>query len=76
MQRELKSQDKPYRSFEILNFGKYERQYFVGIDPALPEAQRHILTIQKEGHYLNLILSAYKAERLIQMPALPWAQGL
>jgi len=37
VQRELKKEAKPYRSFEILNLGKYERQYFVGIDPTLPE---------------------------------------
>src|SRR5918995_904948 len=32
VQRELRAAGKPYRSFEILNLGKYERQYFVGID--------------------------------------------
>ena len=37
VQRELKKAAKPYRAFEILNLGKYERQYFVGIDPTLPE---------------------------------------
>lgn len=75
VQRQLKSEDKPYRSFEILNLGKYERQYFVGIDPTLPEAQRRIVTIQKEEHYLSLILSAYKAERLIQMPPFHGRKG-
>ncbi|MDF0653125.1 MAG: site-specific DNA-methyltransferase [Nitrospira sp.] len=75
VQRQLKSEDKPYRSFEILNLGKYERQYFAGIDPTLPEAQRRTLTIQKEGHYLNVILSAYKAERLIQMPPFHGRKG-
>ena len=39
VQRELKKAAKPYRAFEILNLGKYERQYFVGIDPTLPEDQ-------------------------------------
>ena len=33
VQRELKAEGEPYRSFEILNLGKYERQYFAGIDP-------------------------------------------
>ena len=75
VQRELKSQDKLYRSFEILNLGKYERQYFVGIDPTLPEEQRRNLTIRKEEHYLSLILSAYKAERLIQMPPFHGRKG-
>ena len=68
VQRELKAASKPYRSFEILNLGKYERQYFVGIDPTLPEEERRALSIQKEEHYLTLILNAYKAERAFQSP--------
>lgn len=66
VQRELKQAGKPYRSFEILNLGKYERQYFVGIDPTLPEEQRKAQALQREEHYLTLILSAYKAERMFQ----------
>jgi adenine-specific DNA-methyltransferase len=66
VQRELKADGKPYRSFEILNLGKYERQFFVGIDPTLPEDQRRALSLQKEEHYLTLILTAYKAERAFQ----------
>lgn len=68
VQRELKAAGKQHRAFEILNLGKYERQYFVGIDPTLPEEQRKALTLQKEEHYLSLILNAYKAERVFQMP--------
>ncbi|AJC80951.1 DNA methylase N4/N6 domain-containing protein [Rhizobium etli bv. phaseoli str. IE4803] len=68
VQRELQEAGKPYRSFEILNLGKYERQYFAGIDPTLPEEQRRAISMQKEEHYLTLILSAYKAERVFQSP--------
>jgi adenine-specific DNA-methyltransferase len=68
VQRELKAAGKPYRSFEILNLGKYERQFFVGIDPTLPEEQRRAISLQKEEHYLTLILTAYKAERTFQTP--------
>jgi hypothetical protein len=68
VQRAMKEAGKPYRSFEILNLGKYERQYFVGIDPTLPEEQRRALSLQKEEHYLTLILTAYKAERVFQSP--------
>ena len=75
VQRELKAAGKPYRSFEILNLGKYERQYFVGIDPTLPEEQRRVQTIQKEEHYLTLILSAYKAERVFQTPPFHGKKG-
>jgi DNA modification methylase len=75
VQRELKLEGKLYRSFEILNLGKYERQYFVGIDPTLPEVQRRAQTIQREEHYLTLILSAYKAERVFQMPPFHGKKG-
>jgi adenine-specific DNA-methyltransferase len=75
VQRELKAEGATYRSFEILNLGKYERQYFVGIDPNLPEELRKAQTIQREEHYLNLILSAYKAERVFQMPPFHGRKG-
>ena len=75
VQRQLKAEQKPYRSFEILNLGKYERQYFVGIDSNLPEEQRKAQTIQREEHYLNLILGAYKAERVFQMPPFHGKRG-
>ena len=66
VQRELKTARKSYRSFDILNLGKYERQYFVGINPNLPEEERKKLSIQREEQYLTLILQAYKAERVLQ----------
>lgn len=75
VQRQLKAEGKPYRSFEILTLGKYERQYFVGIDPTLPEDQRQAISRQKEEQYLNLILSAYKAERVMQTPPFHGRKG-
>ena len=75
MQRQLKAEGEPYRSFEILTLGKYERQYFVGIDPTLPEDQRRAISRQKEEQYLSLILSAYKAERVMQMPPFHGRKG-
>lgn len=75
MQRELKAANKPYRSFEILNLGKYERQYFAGIDPTLPDAERLTLSAQKEEHYVSLILFAYKAERVFQSPPFHGSKG-
>jgi len=75
VQRELKAAVKPYRSFEILNLGKYERQYFAGIDPTLPENERLALSAQKEEHYVSLILFAYKAERVFQSPPFHGRKG-
>ena len=68
VQRELKSAGRPWRSFEILNLGKYERQWFAGIDPTLPEPQRLAAAARAEGAYVSLILEAYKAEAVEQSP--------
>jgi len=75
VQRELKNAAKPYRAFEILNLGKYERQYFAGVDPTLPEPERRALSQRKEGEYLTLILSAYRAERVEQSPPFHGRKG-
>ena len=68
VQRQLKAEGKPYRSFEILNLGKYERQWFVGVDPNLPEDQRRAMGAAKEARYLDLILQSYQAQALEQSP--------
>ena len=75
VQREARKQSRPYRSFEILNLGKYERMYFIGIDPNLPEPRRREQSVRREEHYLNLILSAYKAERVFQAPPFHGRKG-
>ncbi len=75
VQRQLRDAGRPHRSFEILNLGKYERQWFVGINPNLPEEERRRQAIQKEEHYVMLILAAYKAERVWQMPPFHGRKG-
>lgn len=62
VQRQLKVDRKPYRAFEILNLGKYERQWFAGIDPTLPETERARVAADKEARYVALILQAYQAQ--------------
>lgn len=69
VQRDLAEDGLPYRAFEILNLGSYERQYFVGIDPQLPEAERAIASQVRHDQYLDLILSAYSAKRAEQLTA-------
>jgi len=75
VQRQLKREGKPYRAFEILNLGKYERQWFVGIDPTLPPDARAAARAQKEGRYLALILEAYAAEPVEQTPPFHGKKG-
>lgn len=57
VQRELKENGKDFRAFEILNLGKYERQFFID---DLVNGQRK----RKEEAYLDLICRAYSAQRI------------
>lgn len=83
VQRKLKAAGKPYRAFEILNLGKYERQYFLaqmsggGANGRSPLSDEDLARVafQKEEHYLTLILSAYKAERVFQTPPFHGRKG-
>ena len=68
VQRDLKSAGKSWRSFEILNLGKYERQWFAGIDPTLPEPKRRAAAARADAAYVALILEAYRAEPAEQSP--------
>jgi len=42
VQRELKKEGKDFRAFEILNIGKYERDYFVNVNESLREEEKNI----------------------------------
>ena len=64
VQRQLKSEAKDYRAFEILNLGRYERQHYVGINANLREVEQHRQLEQKETDFVDLILRAYRAERV------------
>jgi len=57
VQRELQASGKDFRAFEILNLGKYERQFFMD---DLSNGKRKA----KEDLYMDLILEAYKAKRI------------
>ncbi|HEV7671927.1 MAG TPA: site-specific DNA-methyltransferase [Thermoanaerobaculia bacterium] len=62
-QRQLKSEGKDYRAFEILNLGKYERQHYIGVNPNLREEEQRKQLEEKESAFLDLILRAYRAEK-------------
>ena len=57
VQRELQSNGKDFRAFEMLNLGKYERQFFM--DDLTTDKRK-----AKEDLYVELILEAYKAKRI------------
>lgn len=58
VQRELQTAGKDFRAFEILNLGKYERQFF------MQALNTETGNAQKESAYLDLILEAYNAKPL------------
>ena len=62
VQRELKKAGKDFRAFEILNVGKYERQSFLNTNDDLRAEEREKQAELKEKQFIQLILSAYKAE--------------
>ena len=64
VQRELKAADKPFRAFEVLNLGRYERQAYLNVGGRLSLAQREQALAQKETEFRELILRAYKGEPL------------
>ena len=63
VQRQLKTDGKNYRAFEILNLGKYERQHYIGVNPNLREVEQQKQLAAKEAAFLDLILRAYRAEK-------------
>jgi len=54
IQRQQKEDSKDFRAFEVLNLGKYERQFFMTKFTDNPR--------QREQAYISLILEAYKAQ--------------
>jgi len=64
VQRQMKKDGKDYRAFEVLNIGKYERQYYVGLNPTLQELEQEEQMQKKNSEYVDLILSAYKANKV------------
>jgi len=66
VQRQLKKDEENWRAFEILNLGKYERAHYIGVNTNLREAEQQKQLEQKEAKFLELILHAYKADKVEQ----------
>lgn len=64
VQRELKASGKPFRAFEVLNLGRYERQAYLNISGRLTGKKKEQALAKKEQEFRELILKAYKAEPL------------
>jgi len=64
VQRELKESGKPFRAFEVLNLGRYERQAYLNVGGRLTGTQKEQALAQKEREFRDLILRAYRAQPL------------
>ena len=62
VQRELKASGKPFRAFEVLNLGRYERQVYLNVGGRLNGKEKEKALAQKEQEFRDLILRAYKAQ--------------
>ncbi len=62
VQRERKAADKPFRAFEVLNLGRYERQAYLNVGGRLNAAQKAQALAEKEREFRDLILRAYRAQ--------------
>ena len=62
VQRELKKEGKNYRAFEVLNLGKYERQFFMSGLSELDDKAKDQVANNREIAFNSLILRAYQAE--------------
>ncbi len=64
VQRERKAAGQPFRAFEVLNLGRYERQAYLNIGGRLSAKKKADALARKEQEFRELILKAYRAEPL------------
>jgi adenine-specific DNA-methyltransferase len=64
VQREMKAAGKPFKAFEVLNLGRYERQAYLNVGSRLSASKKAEALARKEREFRELILRAYKAQPL------------
>jgi site-specific DNA-methyltransferase (adenine-specific)/adenine-specific DNA-methyltransferase len=64
VQRQQQKDGKPFRAFEVLNLGRYERQAYLHLGGRLTGAQKEAALAEKERQFRELILRAYKGQPL------------
>ena len=75
VQREASKKGQAFRAFEILNLGGYERVHQVGIDSSLDEESKQLQASIKREEFVDLILSAYGAQKSDQLIPFAGSKG-
>ena len=60
----MKAGGKPFRAFEVLNLGRYERQAYLNVGGRLTGKRKEQALARKEQEFRDLILKGYRAEPL------------
>ncbi len=68
VQRELKAAGRPFRAFEVLNLGRYERQAYLNVGGDLATKKKADALARKEREFRELILRAYRSAPLENEP--------
>jgi DNA modification methylase len=64
VQRGLMNEGKPYRAFEVLNLGKYQRHAYIDVSHRITGKAKERALTAKEKEFRELILKAYKSQPL------------
>jgi hypothetical protein len=75
VQRESSKEDKPFRAFEILNIGGYERASYVGIDSSASDDEKKTLSQLRRDEFVDLILMAYGGLKSDQLHPFSGSKG-
>jgi adenine-specific DNA-methyltransferase len=75
VQRESSKEGKPFRAFEILNIGGYERASFVGIDSSASDDEKKTLSQLRRDEFVDLILMAYGGLKSDQLHPFSGSKG-
>ncbi len=75
VQRQLKKESKNWRSFEVLNLGKYQRQYFLENDYEKSDEIKIKNQQIKNNDFESLLFDAYKASKISGFQTLHGKKG-
>ena len=75
VQRESSKEGKPFRAFEILNIGGYERASYVGIDSSASDDEKKTLSQLRRDEFVDLILMAYGGLKSDQLHPFSGSKG-
>jgi len=75
VQRSQAANGLPYRAFEILNLGGYERKHFADAFELADASESEVVSIQRRRAFVELVVGAYGAQKSNQLPPFEGFKG-